>query len=441
MHINAPTFPLSRAAFAAALKTGHGRALQHVASHGVSGLEDELIGACISCMSYDSQCEGDRAPWLVSIIDRAQLHDKLVRAIAATKDVFRSENHDNLAQRCAILKELASMGAAEARRLLYASLARSSNTADVLGADHIVALDGEPGLLHVVRQLGQWLHADPDFWVDDRLIAQFDDATGSARGMDILEREAIVDVDIAHYLHAIRTTRDRQSGASRRLNVGDFTGAALIEYVRNHPRDACYWLRRWSAQADSGQCELVFDALLASSDSELVKRLFRCFSVTGVPRFDNRLLPWLTHADEQLAWAAGRAVAPVRHVELRQTAWRLINDGMLANGATLLVNNVEAGDLALCAARLVRLEDPDEAHHLAEALLDLCNAHPGSEALDCLLYVYEHSPCSICRQRAVEALSSTGLAPAWLLAESEFDAQPHTRLLAQGSRPAQQERS
>lgn len=435
MHIEPPTFPLSQAAFAAALRTGHGRVVHHVAAHGASGLEDELIAACVSCLSYDPQSEGDRASWLVSIIDRAQLHDKVIRAIAAAAEELQSENHHHLDQRCAILKELASMGSTEARRLLYASLVRSANTADVLGADHIVALDGEDGLRHVARQFGQWLHADPAFWVDDHLIRQFDESTKGACALAVLEREAAVDADIAHYLAAIRKTHDRARGAACRFDVADFTGAAVIEHVRNHPRDPCHWLRRWSVQADSGQCEVVFNALLASDDPEHVKRLLRCFSITGVPRFDNRLLPWLTHPDQQLAWAARRASAPLTHEDLRRTAWRLIDDGKLANGVTLLVNNIAAGDLALCAARLVRLHDPDDAHDLVEALLDLCNAHPGSEVLDCLLYVYEHSPCSICRQRAVTALSDTRTMPAWVLAESALDARPETRLLAQASHP------
>jgi hypothetical protein len=86
---------------------------------------------------------------------------------------------------------------------------------------------------------------------------------------------------------------------------------------------------------------------------------------------------------------------------------------------------------------LKRLDDADEVHHLVGELLDLCEAHPGADALDCLLYVYELSPCSTCRRRAVEALIDTNIAPAWVLAESAFDADPDTRALVADGEPAQ----
>lgn len=73
------------------------------------------------------------------------------------------------------------------------------------------------------------------------------------------------------------------------------------------------------------------------------------------------------------------------------------------------------------------LNAPD--HDLLCRLLDLCNAHPGADALDCLLYVYERSPCSTCRNQAVRALMHAQIAPEWLRAECLFDADPATRAL------------
>ena len=99
----------------------------------------------------------------------------------------------------------------------------------------------------------------------------------------------------------------------------------------------------------------------------------------------------------------------------------------MADGLQLLVNDFEPGDFALCAMHLEPLNDPD--HRLVSRLLDLCNAHPGADALDCLLYVYALSPCSTCRKQAVSALMDAQIAPEWLCAECQFDADPATRLL------------
>lgn len=429
MRIRLPILPLSTTAFATALRTGHGRAMQQVEQHGSNGLEDKIIEACVSCLAYDPQCEAARAPWLFLIVDRAKLNTKVVHAIEAVLHTQPPENHRDMDQRSAMLKELATSGSDDARRLLYSSLVRLSGTSDVIAADQIVTLDGENGLVYVARQLGRWLQADSDFWVDDYIIAQFDESTGMEQGLAVLEREAAVDSDVANYLAGVRKTAESISNSSIRFDATTYTGAEIVAHVKKNPRDQCHWFRRWGAQARSDQCEIVFLALLASDESEHVKRLFRCFAKTGVPRFDNRLLQWISHPDEQIQWAAVKALAPITHGELRQAAKRLITDGGIANGVALLVNNFEAGDFSMCAGHLALLEDADEAHHLVGELLDLCEAHPGDEAIDCLLYVYEHSPCSTCRRRAVKALIDANTAPAWVLIESAFDADPETRAL------------
>lgn len=429
MHIAPPIFPLTATAFGAALRAGHGRAMQQVVQHGARGLEDKLIDACIACLSFDPQCEAERAPWLFSIADRAKLNEKVVQALEATAG-NELENYRDLDQRSAILKELAAAGSDDARRLLYATLARLTETGDVIGDRHIVALDGEAGLLHVARQLGRWLQADPDFWVSEGLIAQCDDVTGTEGAMPALERAAVVDPDIAAYVAAIRKPHASGSSPTVRPDTMAYSGARIVAYVKTDPKEACHWFRQWGAHADNDACETVFAALLASDEPEHVKRLLRCFAKNGVPRFDARLLQWLAHPDEQVRWNAVKALAPVMHGEVRSAAKQLIADGDLARGIALLVNNFEAGDFAMCAGHLALPDDADEAHTLVGELVDLCAAHPGGDALDCLLYVYEHSPCSTCRREAVKVLIGMDSAPAWVLAESGVDADPETRALA-----------
>ena len=434
MQIEQPAFPLVPVEFAAALRTGHGRAMQQVEAYGSSGLEGEIIEACVSCVTYDPQCEAERAPWLFSIVEQAKLNAKAVQAIEATIQEPPPENHRDMDQRSAILKELAAAGSDDARRLLYSTLVRLSHTSDVIGAEQIIALDGVEGLIRVARQLGRWLQADPDFWVDDWLIGHSDESTGIVGGLAALEREAEVDPDVARYLAGTRKTRESQSAAPRRFDATASTGGQIVAHVNANPRDQCHWFRRWGEHASGEQRELVFAALLGSDNPEHVKRLFRCFAKTGIPRFDQRLIQWMFHPDEQVRWAAVRGVAPSQHPELREAALRLIAEGDMANGVALLVNNFEAGDFARCAEHLKRLDDADEAHDLVGELLDLCEAHPGADALDCLLYVYERSPCSNCRGRAVKALTDTNTAPEWVLAESAFDADPDTRALVSTER-------
>ncbi|MFO2464437.1 formylglycine-generating enzyme family protein [Pseudomonas sp. 15FMM2] len=393
-----------------------------------------IIEACMTCLSYDPQCEAERAQWLFSIVERAKLNAKVLQAIKAMENTPPPEEHSDSAQRSAILKELAASGSEDARRLLYSSLALFPNTTNVIGANEIIALDGLDGLIHVVRHMGQWLQADPDFWIDDYPITQYEAFTGDKGALAALEREAAVDSDIANYLAGMRKTCDSRGGPSAHVDFMTFTADEVVAYVRKNPKEQCYWLRRWGSQVEEDQRETVFVALLASKESEHVKRLLRCFGQTGVPRFDSRLLRWIDHIDAQVQWATVAALAPVKHGELRNVAKRLIADGNIANGIALLVKNFHEGDFSLFVEHLAQLDDPDETHQIVGKLLNLCEAYPGHKALDCLLYVYEFSPCSTCRKRAVKALIDTNTAPAWVLAESTFDADPETRALVRADR-------
>lgn len=433
MRIDPPAFPLTAAAFTAALQAGHGRAMQQVERHGTRGLEDALTQACASCLVHDPQSEAERAPWLFSLVNRARLASTVIEAIGAGLRE-PSDDHWSLEQRCALLKEFAAAGSIDARRLLYASLARLPHRADVVGAEQIVALDGVDGLIHVARQLGRWLKADPHFW--DRGSFCDDGSTGVDGGLAALERAAMTDPDIARYLATVRKRRDALDTLPHPVDRNAFTGDEIVAQVRANPRDACHWLGRWGSQTTGDHRETVFTALLAAENPEHVKRLCRCFSKTGVPRFDGRLLRWIADPDDELRWAAVQAVSPLKHETLRQAAWRWIAAGRVTDGIRLLVTNFEAGDFTSCEAHLKRLDDADDAHHLVIELLALCEAHPGPDALACLLYAYEMSPCSSCRERAAKALIGSNTAPAWVRSEIAFDANPDTRALATRSGPA-----
>lgn len=425
-------FPLDVTAFAAALRTGHGRALQQVRLHGVQGLGDTLIDACVRCVTYDPQCEAPRAPWLFSMVECSGLQARLVLALGILLEQAPTEDddHRDLTLRSAMLRCLASAGSADARSLLYRSLVRLPGTsADVIAADDIVELDGIAGLVHVARQMGRWILEDPRFWVDDWLIEECKMSGGAPAALAALEREAATDPHVARYLQALAETRAPSNGISSAQDATAFTAGQIVAYARDHPKDPCHWFRQWALRADASELEMVFLELLDVQVPEQATRLLRCFAQRGVPRFDSRLLPWLDHPDPMLGMAAMRAVKPTRHPALRAVALRWFADGDLADGVQLLTANFEPGDFALCAQVLQSVDDIDQRHSLASSLVAMCEAQPSPDALDCLLDVYEFSPCSTCRHKAVKALRDLDMAPDWLLLESSFDVDPDTRAL------------
>lgn len=432
MPIAPPVFPLDSTVFGAALRTGHGRALQQVHLHGVQGLGDTLIDACVQCGTYDPQCEARRVPWLFSIVECVGLQTSLVQALAGLlkEAPAADEAHNDLDQRSAMLRELAAAGSADARRLLYASLVRLPGTsADVIAADDIVELDGLEGLVHVARRMGRWSQEDPRFWVDDRLVEQCTAPGGATAALAALECEAQTDPYIASYLQVLAQTRAQRNSSAP--DAAAFTAEQVVVYARDHPKDPCHWFRGWARRADASELETVFLALLDAREPEHATRLLRCFVQRGVPRFDSRLMPWLVHPDPMLGMAALNAVKSTRHPDLRTLALRWIANGDLEGGIRLLTANFEPGDFALCAPLLESIDDEDERHRLASNFVAMCEAHPSADAVDGLLNVYEFSPCSTCRLKAVKVLVDLDIAPDWLLQESSFDVDPETRALVE----------
>jgi hypothetical protein len=59
---------LSLTDFTRALKNGHGSALRQAHAHGLEGLEEAVLNACLENQAYDPQCEGARGTWMFELI-------------------------------------------------------------------------------------------------------------------------------------------------------------------------------------------------------------------------------------------------------------------------------------------------------------------------------------------------------------------------------------
>jgi hypothetical protein len=429
MTLNNPLIPLSPAAFRLALRKGQGRALLHINQFGVTNIEHHLIEACTTCVAYDAQCEGMREEWLFTLVEKAQLQDSVLRAIVeAEQKISTNESHWDRKQRSAILKKMALSGSIEARKILYATLATPTDDGQLRSAEDIIALDGIEGLLKVTRRAGQQISEDPEFWVDEYYIRCCDEPLEVAQA--ILQTEAESDEDIKRFLAYVNQASSSRMLTSTPSPMQDFSAKQILEHLQSNPTDPCHWLRSWGKNAKEVERNQIFTALLLSNKPEQVIRLFKCFARISIPCFDDRLLKWAIHPDEKLQWAAVKALQQLTHLKLRSTAIHLIDNGKLAHGISLLINNFQPGDFAMIAGYLDVIADEDEIHRIIGQILDLYDGHPSFESINCLFFVYEHSPCSLCRFRAFKALLECCVAPVWIIEEAISDVDPKTRTLA-----------
>jgi hypothetical protein len=444
--IDPPVLPLTPARFQRALRTGHGRAVEHLVRHGAAGLEDCLLHACAWCPVYDPQCEEGRAGWIVDMVLGAGLGERAVAAIEEARGradpaaTFWDRDH-----RCSVLGVLAERSISGARELLYSMLCRAPGTADVVGADQIVELDGADGLVTVARRFGQWLAQDSDFWVDGGLLDTFDQRHGPGAGMAVLGRARTQDPDVERFLSALERRAGKEQG---RLKIPDrlapgakenhvgrmkaISGADVVARVHADPSDPFFWLRGWGRWADAEARDVVFAALLEEVEPRRIACFLCAFTHAGPPRFDERLLRWAEMPEEDVG---RRAIMVLRHVSdprVRELAIRRLGCAETARGAIpLLTRTFESGDHLLIEPILQDAGDGDELHSLLYEVVELFDAHPVPEAARSLRFVYEHTPCTNCRLQALELLESIGALTPWIAAEAHMDASAEVRALVQ----------
>ena len=424
LSIGPPALPLTPLAFQRALRTGHGRALQHVLAHGTGGLDGILIEACLRCPTYNPQVEPSRAPWLARMLGQGELGQRALLAIEAAVEAGEPETeYSDREHRRDLLKEFALNGVPAARALLYESFGRDPEWNDVLSAAQIVELDGPGGLLHVAARIGRWLKEDASFWVNDELLETLDTRLGAGTAETILESAAASDPMITQYLAAVREWL-KPSDPALESQVGrSWDADKVIEYVRSDAPGGARWLTPWGRQATPEARARLFETLLQEQNPERAYRFLCVFTRAPAPAFDERLWQWLEAEDPNLSRAAVMALGYLPHPRVREGALSMLGRGNL-HGILLFRSNYRPGDYEAIARLLRPVPDDDQLNETTADLLEVVEANPQSEARDCLLFAYEHSPSSYYRETSLRLLLALHEAPLWVLEEARFDASP-----------------
>ncbi len=75
-------------------------------------------------------------------------------------------------------------------------------------------------------------------------------------------------------------------------------------------------------------------------------------------------------------------------------------------------------------------DDADDMHGLAWALLDIFTENKSANCSKSMTFAYEHTPCSLCRARAVELFLGHDVMPCKPFPQCGFDANGDVRVMA-----------
>jgi hypothetical protein len=422
-----PMKPLTREEFQDAIQKGLGRVIMHLREYGSKGLKDDILNACVHNLVFDTQCEIERTDWLISIINLTGEEDFYREEIL--KALLTSDNSRDVIQLIDLAKVFAQRGCAEAKKTIYDKFDRREFSETSSFAETLLDIDGINGLIRFAEAIGNEPEDERDDWGNSWIYDTACERFGKEAVRAELSRQANVNENVRRFLDALDQI-DQEKSEKRQRHVLIFEQTLNdIEAGKNCRGQYGYFGRRFASQ---NELEQLFARLLAETRREQLLSYLWVFRRKELPALDKKLFELAASEDKELQAAAINALSNSKEASIRDLAIRLIRenrDVICRSAIGLFEKNYQPGDYALIESALFTPEDRDVLHRIAHAILDLGEANPLSELANCLLWVYEQTPCTNCRENAVKCLIKLDCLPDSVREECRWDCSDDIREL------------
>ena len=429
-HIEPFQLLLTGEQFAAALRKGQGRALLHVKQRGIGSFDDLLLDACTQSLVLDVQSEGTRGEWLFSLLELANLKERARMAVLSSLQAARPTTTDfwTVTQLMVLALFFAREGHEDCRRALYAKFERQEYQESWVGGDQIVSLDGLDGFLHVAEVIGARLLREPDYWDDEYLIDCAAEGFGREAVLAALEERAKGHDHVRAYLQQIQ--RHERKKSMRQLPERKSLDQVLL--MIEETSDGHLWaLGHWAVKANDDELNIILSRMQNETRVAQLRGYLRVFRLRPMPELPQCVFDLVTADDEELSEAAIRALSHSCDDRVRELAIGLLKQSPpRLDGLPLFEKNYQPGDHLLWEPLFPRAGDADFLHAIALDFVRMAKEVKGDDLKDSLLWAYEYSPCSFCRQSAFKELVEREAAPRYVVEECLWDCQDETRDLA-----------
>jgi hypothetical protein len=397
---------LTRDQFRDALRKGLGRAILHLRQFGPAGMEDEISNACVRSLVYDALCEGTRGDWFHEIVNLAGLSEMVVpQVIENLLRPSKAEDFWQVGHLYSLAAAYAEDGRDDARRAMYDKFDRREFSEGWLGGIQITAVDGVPGFLHVAGVIGDRLRNEQGFSEDGYLFWDTSERLGRETVENALAAEARVNENIRafaeHMDAAEQQEEERKTRGPRPLEKVESVLQSIESAQDKYPHRLKFWGRRASEE----DLAVIFDRMLTEDRPEQLHRYLCVFGMREMPNVPQRILDLTDTEDKRLLNAAICVLSNVRAAEIRDLGLRMLKHrSPRLDAIRLFAKNYEPGDSDLLASVLPTEGDADTLHGIGLDLLTVVGEVKKPELANTLFWLYEHGPCSMCRENAVRYL-------------------------------------
>jgi hypothetical protein len=441
--VSGPTYPLSALQFARALKAGHGRAALHAKRFGLGGLKKILLRQARRFNGYDPQIEGYRTDFLGKFIARVDTDGSMREQL--WRDLLAAWSHHDRYHLFDLALFFALRGDERARLALDESLKilvqgdRHDRVEPNRAYFRLAGMTGLAAYLDALRASVEEHNEEVELSDFEWILGAFSESNGERQ-----RASELVEATIAQFAKPAESSNPTgRWGPESMRPKGDWESDpdAIVEHLRAQITGDS--TRLYVA----GLSKRIGDVLTAAKRGpEVVDMVVQQTKVPALRRGlcalwslriferDPRILAFALHESWLVRLSTKRVLSLHPWEAARELAVRLLKDGssfdVACGPAKILVPNFRDGDEALLLNAAGRLRSPEDRHSFVLDVLSLIEHNPQGNWRDLVLWVYERTPCSHCRESAVEVLLDRKEAPLWLIQEARWDSQARTRALA-----------
>ncbi|MCW5823759.1 MAG: hypothetical protein KIT34_13220 [Cyanobacteria bacterium TGS_CYA1] len=417
---------LTKKQFDTALRRGLGRALMHVKEHGIGNFVEPLERACLKRYSYD-RLDSGRSAWLYELIKAGRMQKHFSFFIKT--NIRNYTSCEDLIQIAFLAEYLYFDGEKSFKKILRDLFEESYlqfKDPWIVGANimNIEEIEGAEFVYKIV-----FSHEKNDsndlFWFTSSLFEsfEFDDAVA------ILKRSAgefkwaqdFIEQVIAEELNS----KTKKSGKKIKRTPNDVIEAILENKI----------FPGFSSLARSFTVEERLEVLNALPKANKLMHIWYFFEF-----FEKVELPELKKSTfksamiKQLGPRARMAIFKALSNSKDDRIWKFAYDSIKKDrdcirlGAIeLFKNNYKKGDCDFILESIRKMRTPRNKHNTFIDLRHVLENNKKKELLPCIIWLWENSPCAMCRGFLIDIFRNTKILPKWLLEEGLYDSDNDTR--------------
>lgn len=426
---------MTKKEFKAAMLRGHGRCVIAVRQEPEKH-RDIVLWACTKNIAYDTQCEGTRSWYVYTMANCYPDKETFINAVAKALKKYRPNGGWDLLHLSEILMFFAMDGYESARAALeekyqeilsgmFARKRRPNRVfhelSDLEQLGMVLTVD-RTSFLRVAKDFGR-LYREKKYMYDGDFAWFFSSKGGQYR--KAMESAARKDENIACFIkreQADIDAREQLWQQRKEKPEENLTGVRLS-----------HWLAK---KADLETVERYAHAYREQREPEARAKALKAFIRCPYPGNPSPILEDTHSADEKLRITAWQALENLRHPAVRSFAHdnAAKGDRTFENFALLVTNYIPEDAMLLQSLlrEVILQKDLDDIH---AAGLDIYRAfYKGSgipHPKHLLPLLYEHTPCSCCRESALAYMSRHRMVAKEIWEECLYDSNEDIRRKAQ----------